>query len=391
MINIRMMRLLQQAFACYRRKRVVRVLLLFFAVSAATIYICSDHQISLQQFLLSSDVSGTGGGDGTETLVVPVSRLVEPSLPTQSWFAGDPSCAHLVTQFGRPGSLPDARLASLPRSGNTWTRYLLEAATGLVTCGPTKDAEMAEELPAGALPAAADIIDQQQSATTSTELRAAGFIAEHVSPLTRTCLVGKTHEIPPAWRYVEGEEEADYNEIGNDSGNTDNATSVGYQLPAILLVRDPFRSIISLRHLQAHARMLVTESRATAEAFSGDDWRQYVERKSRLWFILADEWAEGPRHTLLVSYERLVAEPAVQLRRMLHFLGVTPAPERLGCTLRHKEGAFRNTEHPVLPSEDVYDADLRRMVWERIRLLDDTLASRGYQRLPLQSYAFYQP
>ena len=105
---------------------------------------------------------------------------------------------------------------------------------------------------------------------------------------------------------------------------------------------------------------------------------------------MVDEWTDGPRHTLLVPYERLVAEPAVQLGRMLRFLGVRPAQERLRCTLRNLEGVFHNKQHPVVPSEEVYDAAIRRLVWSRIRLLDDSLAGRGYERLPLESYSFYQ-
>ena len=320
-----------------------------------------------------------------ETLLLPIGRLVEPSLPSRSWFSGDRRCARLLTRFGRPGSLPDARLASFPRSGNTWTRYLLEAATGLVTCGPTSDSETAEQPPVAALPAAADVI-AFRSPTTTEELHAAGFIAEHVSPLSRTCIVGKTHEVPPAWRRLEGGEESDIEQLSSDSS----VSGSSYPLPAVLLVRDPFRAIIALRHLEATARLLVAERRANASAFSGADWRRYVERKSRRWFEVADEWADGPRHTLLVPYERLVAAPAAQLRRMLRFLGVTPAPKRLRCTLRHKEGVFHNRQHPVVPDGEVFDAAMRRLVWSRIRLLDDTLASRGYRRLPLESYAFYQ-
>ncbi|XP_043212384.1 uncharacterized protein LOC122376551 [Amphibalanus amphitrite] len=372
-----------------QRRRCVPLLLVCLPLGAVPVWLCMYRQLAEQH---SPAPSGTGGGDTAETLVVPVGRLVEPSLPAQSWFAGDPSCAHLVTQFGRPGSLPDARIASFPRSGNTWVRYLLEAATGLVTCGPTFDSEATERRPVGALPAVADVTAyRKRSLSTSAELSAAGFIAEHVSPLTRTCLAAKTHVFPPVWRRVDGPGDgrtaAEQSASGSSNGTSGNETATGYPLPAILLVRDPFPAIIALRHLLSTNSI---RARAGAASFSGAEWRRFVEQQSQYWLELADEWAEGPRHTLLVPFERLVAEPAVQLRRILRFLGVTPAPERLGCALRHKEGAFRNTEHPVLPREEVYDADMRRMVWSRIRLLDDTLSSRGYRQLPLQLYSFYK-
>jgi len=82
----------------------------------------------------------------TDTLRLPLRDLVEPGLPSHSWFAGDADCAQFETRFARPGSLPDTRLASFPRSGNTWTRYLLEAATGFVTCGVEKTDD-GEKLP----------------------------------------------------------------------------------------------------------------------------------------------------------------------------------------------------------------------------------------------------
>ena len=114
-----------------------------------------------------------------------------------------------------------------------------------------------------------------------------------------------------------------------------------------------------------------------------------MDVQSRYWVELAAAWADGPRHTLLVAYERLVSAPGAQLRRMLRFLGVVPAPGRLRCTLRHAEGAFHNGQHPVVPDETVFDAAARRLVWSRVRLLDDLLASRGYDRLPVEKYAFY--
>lgn len=366
----------------FRYQRCARFILNCFVLGAILLFV---HRNAPQSGLQLSPTSAeTEGGDGDVTLTIPLSRVVEPALPSRAWFSGDPLCAHLLTQFARPGSLPDARLASYPRSGNTWTRYLLEAATGLVTCGPTYDSEAVKRPPVRALPAAPDVVTfRNRSMTTSPELRKAGFIAEHVSPLTRTCIIGKTHAFPPLWRRLEGGDgDSDVKPVDSDA-----SSSPSYPLPAVLLVRDPFRAIIAMRHLNITNSMVSAVDNVT---FFGPDWRRYVDDQSRYWFELTDEWADGPRHTLLVSYERLVAETAGELRRMLRFLGVTPVPERLSCTMRHTEGLFHNKQHPVVPNAEVFDAALRRRVWSRIRLLDDTLASRGYQRLPLSSYAFYQ-
>ena len=159
------------------RQRCAQLVLICFTLSATTLFI--HLQTTLQTSPTAASVSVPEATDSTEeTLVVSISRVVEPSLPSHAWFSADPSCAHLLTRFARPGSLPDARLASFPRSGNTWTRYLLEAATGFVTCGPTYDSESREDLPIGALPAVGDVMAfRKRSLTTAAELRAAGFIA----------------------------------------------------------------------------------------------------------------------------------------------------------------------------------------------------------------------
>ena len=52
------------------------------------------------------------------------------------WKAFDPSskCADLPTQFLRPGSIrKQTALASTPKSGALWLRYLIEGMTGVYT------------------------------------------------------------------------------------------------------------------------------------------------------------------------------------------------------------------------------------------------------------------
>ncbi|KAG0710472.1 WSCD family member [Chionoecetes opilio] len=63
-------------------------------------------------------------------------RLSEDSKENKSWalWAGDPKgsrCLKYKTRFGV--NLPRVWLLSFPASGNTWTRYLLEAASGIFT------------------------------------------------------------------------------------------------------------------------------------------------------------------------------------------------------------------------------------------------------------------
>ena len=45
----------------------------------------------------------------------------------------DPECKEFKTRFVVRDSLQTRALVSYPGSGNTWTRYLVEAATGVFT------------------------------------------------------------------------------------------------------------------------------------------------------------------------------------------------------------------------------------------------------------------
>jgi len=329
------------------------------------------------------------GSDLHVTVQLPLSRLVEPRLPSRSWFP-DPACGRFRTHFARPGALPDARLASFYRSGNTWTRYLLEAAAGLFTCGPTWEGELADELPTGPLPSVADLQSRlNTSHGTSDELRQAGFVAEDMPSAARVCLLTKTHAFAPHWRRLSS---SNASSGGGDDGSTDAAQhphDPGYALPAILLVRDPFRALISLRHYHVNSSAALAQSRAAEAAFSGAEWRQFVERYSRHWLELADDWAASPQDTLLVAYERLVAGPGVELQRMLEFLGVAPSSDRMDCVMQHLEGGFRNSGHPVLPQDGVFDKEMQKVVWARILQLNRLLVDRGYRRLPVERYSFF--
>ena len=49
------------------------------------------------------------------------------------FWSSDPECSQYRTRFVVRHSLQTRALVSYPGSGNTWTRYLVEAATGVFT------------------------------------------------------------------------------------------------------------------------------------------------------------------------------------------------------------------------------------------------------------------
>ncbi|KAK4328480.1 hypothetical protein Pmani_001116 [Petrolisthes manimaculis] len=55
----------------------------------------------------------------------------DPKKPTWQLWKDDPACSHYYTRFGK--GLTPVQLVSVPSSGSTWLRYLLEASTGFFT------------------------------------------------------------------------------------------------------------------------------------------------------------------------------------------------------------------------------------------------------------------
>lgn len=327
-------------------------------------------------------VTSTATDDSNElsgTMTISLEHLVEQNLPNQKWFSDDKHCDRYATWFARPGSLPDARLVSFYRSGNTWVRYLLEVSTGFVTCGAFGTA-LSDAPPAVALPSVEELRQQvEQLRVTNNPL--SGFIATRINPNTRTCVIAKTHDFSPSWRRVQADS-------GRASGSN-NKTEITYPLPAILLIRDPFKAMISLRHMDKKHNVMLNNSKAEIDDFGGEQWLKFVDDMSKYWMELSDDWATSPAETIIMSYERLLENPASELMSMLQFLRVTPSPGRMRCVLRHLEGGFHNTGHPVLPEDGVFDQNSKRLVWERIHQLNSWLLSRGFQSLPLQRYSFF--
>ena len=58
--------------------------------------------------------------------------LNDTDIETKIW-PNLTGCNHFVTKFANLKTLPMRALASYPGSGNTWSRFVIEAATGIFT------------------------------------------------------------------------------------------------------------------------------------------------------------------------------------------------------------------------------------------------------------------
>ncbi|CAG4968403.1 unnamed protein product [Parnassius apollo] len=180
-------------------------------------------------------------------------------------------------------------LVSYPGSGNTWLRYLLQQATGIVTGSIYMD----------------------------YGLRVHGFPAENVTD--GSVLVVKTHEAPPV--------------------EPDKFKS------AILLIRNP-RDAILADFNRLHKGHIGSAPKSAFKRKSRErkktDWSSYVSIQLKAWESLHNLWLtkfRGPFH--IVFYETLVQDTEKTLQGILNFLNVTITEEDMNCALLNKEGIYR--------------------------------------------------
>ena len=209
----------------------------------------------------------------------------------------------------RLSSVPLQRVAlqSLPGSGNTWTRHMLQQATRRYSTSVYCDRKLERSgFPAECL-----------AVTNSTRFYSYGIVT-------------KTHY--PAMKVGHGRTRKDLKPKGT-----------------ILLVRSPFDFILSdfqRKYNRGDHTKTLPES-----VFRGPKWRKWVLQKIEKWIKGAQKQAIaniiGSEHMLVVYYEALRRDPRSELTRMLEFLYNTmemgkelpPIEEGVDCALLNLEGS----------------------------------------------------
>jgi len=311
----------------------------------------------------------------------PLQDLWAVGLPEQAWFS-DPACRHLVTRFTRDAVMEVVRLASFPRSGNTWTRYLLEAATGVFTSAGGPDTADLRAGDGGPLNHS-QLVRQLRHRPEGYILTDYGFLGDPLRWTQGNTIVSKFHNLPQPWPAGDGTS----SEAGTGTSRLA-AFADGAPRRAILLIRDPFKAMISLRKFSAGHEMHSDSVTTHRESFRGEQWTQFARHYAQHWYYLNTQWVDATNATLVVPYELLTRQPLPELQRMLEFLDVEPHPGRLACVRRHLEGAVHNHRHDVVPDDTTYPLALRAAVWAAIHQLDWHLKDRGRPGLPLHLYSF---
>ncbi|CAO1414666.1 unnamed protein product [Diamesa tonsa] len=195
-------------------------------------------------------------------------------------------------------------LVSFPGSGNTWLRYLLQQATGILTGSVYKDFGLLKS----------------------------GFPAESIS--NSSVLTVKTHE----W--------------GEQVFNKFNK--------AILLVRDPAKSIIAEFNRQNGGHVGFA-SPDRYKRTKGRYWTQFVTNKLWSWEQTNLSWAKNFTGDILIIYfDNLVENVEKSLKDILNFLEFPINDDLLACALLRKEGIYRRKKR-LLPF-DPYTSTLHKMI-----------------------------
>ena len=181
---------------------------------------------------------------------------------TDNYFwSSDPECSQYRTRFVVRHSLQTRALVSYPGSGNTWTRYLVEAATGVFTGSIFNDKSI---LRAGHHGEARDFQDG------STILQKSHHRALYVSHYSR---------YGPAWRR---------HHVAHFGGR------------GVLVIRNPYKAILSywnFKRTKSHTKTVAAESLHSGE------FQEFVRVGAERWLELIQDWLEFSTDCHVIMYE----------------------------------------------------------------------------------------
>ncbi|TRY68247.1 hypothetical protein TCAL_04080 [Tigriopus californicus] len=230
---------------------------------------------------------------------------------------------------------PMVALASFPGSGNTWLRYLIQQASGILTGSVYKDYALLKN----------------------------GFPAENI--VNGSVVVIKTHE------------------FGQQSLQAFDK--------AILLVRDPFSALQAEFNRRSGGHV----GHASIEKYrrnNGKYWRTFVHSKGADWEKMNLAWMDGfpPQDRLIVFYDDLMNQTEIELRRALNFLNMSVSEAMMTCAMSKREGIYKRSKKVL--NFDVFDSDMRQMLTDRqSRVFGNLGRSNLFQDEPLKDSGMSMP
>lgn len=243
--------------------------------------------------------------------------LKSPNV-TYPW-KNDSTCGRFAVRLGV--GLPRIFLISYPRSGNTWTRYLLEGATGFFTGSKYFDVQLYEM----------------------------GYLGELEEPLNGTTLFIKSHLFK-----FEKYDPSKY--------------------PAVLVIRNPSQSIESFVSRKAGGADHFYKG--SEQDFENLDMVFTTQLKS--WEHIATIMLNNSINLHLLVYENLKADPINEITKIMKFFAIPIDPERLACLAKYSEG-FTNRGQPEF---NPFSANQSAEMMAAVRRVNALVVGRGFPPLP---------
>ncbi|KAI0237315.1 WSC domain-containing protein 2 [Lamellibrachia satsuma] len=234
-------------------------------------------------------------------------------LMVKTGLLGSGNC---FTQFKHSDSpLEVTALASYPRSGNTWTRHLLSAATGLYTVS---------------------VYNENSSSINDRTTTPSAFNWSY-------SLVVKTHEASDADRRIFSK--------------------------AIVLLRNPMDSMLSeycRRHYHGQ-RQCKGRLKPSAKL------SEFLQLQANIWYLFYKSWFVQRRPLLVIFYEDLVVNPERELRKMLRFLRQSESNVQCAVSYIPTHRVTNVTNTGVLEEQSVAErvqlAELKRKIFKNATVL----------------------
>ncbi|CAG5077030.1 Oidioi.mRNA.OKI2018_I69.PAR.g8615.t1.cds [Oikopleura dioica] len=249
-------------------------------------------------------------------------------------------CSERKVRLGKKGEFEIVPLLSYPGSGNTWTRILLEDATGIYTGSIYSDGSLAR----------------------------GGFKGEGTNPLSGMTMIVKSH-------------------FPSNEEVMDRAKAL------IFVVRNPYDAIIAeFKRRRGHGHTSVVEE----DIFKSKPWFENAPRWLQGWGNLARNVTEIARSRNLplhvYSFERLKENATYEMEKVLNFLddgiGWTPDDRemRIKCLSELQKAAVSFKREKVPPSFEYYTKEMIEIGDKTIRDVHEVLLEAGFDVFDIEEY-----
>ncbi|KAK8728143.1 hypothetical protein OTU49_009136 [Cherax quadricarinatus] len=250
----------------------------------------------------------------------------------QVWGGEQGKCGQIQVLFTKRGSLPPTALASYPGSGNTWTRNLLQIASGIFT---------------------GSIYNDQQ-------LYVNGFLGEKDPWNSGTTFTQKTHDCSPS-----------HIKKFNSTG--------------ILLLRNPYRAILAYHNFLFGGHT----GYAPMSNYRRKDWSAFVHLQIRSWLETAINWTTQAKRLQVLHYENLKEDPVPHLSSVLDFFGLPRDDLRFTCLQEHDDWRFKRKQVFIPDNLEIFHPRERDKIDRAVRYVNYLLRKHNHPQLPLHLYEFY--